>query len=146
MTGAGRRAEPWQDRDVLIVCGTTLAGFALIVTAWFGAGGTASVARQTAWLNLAVAGFAVSSIGLCLWLLRARRAVGDRRIALISLAPREEQEDPYEEKPLRRASSQHLVRAAGMVRLHRRDCPLLTGKDVTLAAAEDGELCGVCAP
>jgi hypothetical protein len=151
MTEVGRGAEPWQDRDALMVCGTTLAGLALIVTAWFGAGGTASVARQTAWLNLAVAGFAVSSIGLCLWLLRARRAVGDRRIALISLAPREEQEDSYEAKPLRRAgaadgtASPRLVRAAGMVRLHRPNCPLLAGKDVTGAAEEDGELCGVCA-
>lgn len=142
MTAVGRRAEPWHDRDLLMVCGTTLAGLALLVTAWFGAGGTASVVLQTAWLNLAVAGFAISSIGQCLWLLRARRAVGERRIALISLTPREE--DPYETKPLPRTAT-GLVRAAGMVKLHRPDCALLAGKDVTGAAAGDGELCGVCA-
>ncbi|MFD7446292.1 hypothetical protein [Streptomyces sp. NPDC059909] len=146
-TGVGGRSEPWQDRDALMVCGTTMAGLALLVTAWFGAGGTAVVARQTAWLNLAVAGFAVSAIGLCLWLLRVRRAVGERRIALISLAPREEPEDSYEATPLRRANTaqQQLVRATGMVRLHRPDCPLLDGKDVIVAAPGDGELCGVCA-
>ncbi|MEV6056678.1 hypothetical protein [Streptomyces sp. NPDC052107] len=157
MTAVGKRAEPWQDRDVLMVCGTTLAGLALLVTAWFGAGGTASVVRQTAWLNLAVAGFALAAIGQCLWLLRARRAVGERRIALISLAPQKERADSYEDsyegsyessyeaKPLRRTSTR-LVRAAGMVKLHRPDCPLLVGKDVVVAAPEAGELCGVCAP
>jgi hypothetical protein len=156
MTAVGKRAEPWQDRDVLMVCGTTLAGLALLVTAWFGAGGTASVVRQTAWLNLAVAGFALAAVGQCLWLLRARRAVAERRIALISLAPHEDQEEradsyedayegSYEAKPLRRTSTR-LVRAAGMVKLHRPDCPLLVGKDVVVAAPEAGELCGVCAP
>ncbi|MGW2563653.1 hypothetical protein ACWCXB_31405 [Streptomyces sp. NPDC001514] len=139
------RTEPWRDRDALVVCGTTLAGLALLVIAWFGAGGTASTALQTAWLNLAVAGFTVSAIGQCLWLLRARRAVGERRIGLISLAPREDPEDAYEPLPVRRGAPRHLVRATGMVRLHHPDCPLVAGKDVTVAAPEDGELCGMCA-
>ncbi|MGP3983149.1 hypothetical protein [Streptomyces sp. KR80] len=148
MNGADRRTEPWRDGDVLTVAVTTLVEVALIVGAWFGASGTASAARQAAWLNLAVAGFAVSAGGLCLWLLRLRRAVGERRVALISLAP---QEEPAPARLPRRPQasaatvSSQLVRAAGMDRLHRRDCPLVAGKDVTPAGLDDGDPCGVCA-
>jgi hypothetical protein len=151
VNGADRRAEPWRDGDILMVCATTLVGLAVIVAAWFGAGGTVSAARQAAWLNVAVAGFAVSSGGLCLWLLRARRAVGERRVALISLAPPgEPQEEPGAARPSRRAEATdttvplRLVRAAGMERLHHPECPLVAGKDVTPAGLDDGDPCGVC--
>ncbi|MBA4863790.1 hypothetical protein H1V43_20920 [Streptomyces sp. PSKA54] len=92
MNAPDRRAEPWRDGDVLTVCATTFIGLAVIVAAWFGVSGTVSATRQAAWLNAGVAGFATAAGGLCLWLLRLRRAVGERRVALISLAP---QEDPY---------------------------------------------------
>ncbi|MGP3923304.1 hypothetical protein [Streptomyces sp. 8N616] len=152
MSGAGRRPEPWRDGDVLTVCATTLIGLAVIVAAWFGASGTVSAPRQAAWLNVGVAGFAVSAGGLCLWLLRLRRAVGERRVALISLAPQEDSEEasrtaasPRPARPADTTVPLPLVRAAGMARLHHPDCPLVAGKDVTPAGLDDGEPCGVCA-
>jgi hypothetical protein len=125
----------------------------VIVAAWFGASGTVSATRQAAWLNAGMAGFAVSAGGLCLWLLRLRRAVGERRVALISLAPQEDGADetsrtarpPRHAGPTDRTIPLPLVRAAGMARLHRPDCPLVAGKDVTPARLDDGEPCGVCA-
>ncbi|MGD6748128.1 hypothetical protein ACOKM3_40520 [Streptomyces sp. BH106] len=151
MSGVDARAVPWRDRDVVTVCGTSLAGLALIVTAWFGASATVSTARQAAWLNLGVAGFAVGAGGFCLWLLRARRALGERRVSLIALAPVDDDGDARP-GPARRTGSTDdtlalpLVRAAGMDRPHRPDCPLVAGKEVTPAAVGTGEPCGVCAP
>lgn len=154
MTGVDPRAVPWRDRDVVTVCGTSLAGIALIVTAWFGASATVSTARQAAWTNLGVAGFAVGAGGLCLWLLRARRALGERRVTLIALAPADDDEDtrtgPTPRTPRTRSTDDTLalplVRAAGMDRPHRPDCPLVAGKEVTPAAVGAGEPCGVCTP
>lgn len=151
MTGIDTRAVPWRDRDVVTVCGTSLAGIALIVTAWFGASATVSTARQAAWTNLGVAGFAVGAGGLCLWLLRARRTLGERRVTLIALAPADDDEDTRPRPTPRTRSTDDtlalpLVRAEGMDRTHRPDCPLVAGKEVTPAAVGAGEPCGVCAP
>ncbi|MGX1673548.1 hypothetical protein [Streptomyces sp. NPDC055400] len=151
MSGVDGRTVPWRDRDVVTVCGTTLAGLALIVTAWFGAGGTVSTARQAAWLNLGAAGFAVCAGGLCLWLLRARRTLGERRISLIALAPVDDDEEAFPATRTHRsgpADTTHalpLVKAEGMDRLHHPDCPLVAGKDVVPVGAGGGDLCGVCA-
>ncbi|MFZ3565654.1 hypothetical protein ACOKM5_01670 [Streptomyces sp. BH097] len=151
MSGVDPRAVPWRDRDVVTVCGTSLAGLALIVTAWFGASATVSTARQAAWTNLGVAGFAVGAGGLCLWLLRARRALGERRVTLIALAPTDDDEDTRTGPAPRTTSTDDtlvlpLVRAEGMDRPHRPDCPLVAGKDVTPAAVGAGEPCRVCSP
>ncbi|RVU23032.1 hypothetical protein EOT10_18350 [Streptomyces antnestii] len=161
------RTVPWRDRDVMTVCGTSLAGLALLVTSWFGASAEVSTARQAAWLNLGVAGFAVCAGGFCLWLLRARRTLGERRVALIALAPADDEDtsagDTYAGDTSARDTHAHttrtprpgpaddtlalpLVRAQGMDRVHHPDCPLVAGKDVTPAAPGAGEPCGVCAP
>ncbi|WP_425825366.1 hypothetical protein [Streptomyces fractus] len=151
MSDVDPRAVPWRDRDVVTVCGTSLAGLALIVTAWFGASATVSTARQAAWLNLGAAGFAVGAGGLCLWLLRARRTLGERRVTLIALAPADDDEFARPGTARRATSTDDtlalpLVRAEGMDHLHHPDCPLVAGKEVTPAAVGAGEPCGVCAP
>ncbi|MGH3521132.1 MAG: hypothetical protein ACRDQ7_27900 [Haloechinothrix sp.] len=138
MSGTGL---PWRDGDLVMVCLTAIAGLAAIVAAWFGASGTVSVVRQAAWLNVAVAGFAISAVGLCLWLLRLRRAIGERRVALISLDPVEDA-TPVAAAP---TAEFELVRASGMSKVHFADCPLVVGKPVQPAYAGDGEPCGVCA-
>ncbi|OAH13067.1 hypothetical protein [Streptomyces jeddahensis] len=152
MNATDRRTEPWRDGDALTVCATTLIGLAVIAGAWFGVSGTVSATRQAAWLNAGAAGFAIEAGGLCLWLLRLRRAVGERRVALISLAPQEDAQEPMRTarpprctRPTDTTVPLPLVRAAGMTRVHHPDCPLVAGKDVTPAGLDDGEPCGVCA-
>lgn len=136
------QAGPWRDADVISVCLTALVGVIMIVAAWFGAAGAASLTQQAGWATLAVAGLGVSGIGLCLWLLRLRRTIGQRRASLVSLdAPAE---------PLPAHSPRHdtaslpLVRAAGMRKVHDPGCPLVAGKDAEPAALGDGEPCAVC--
>lgn len=149
MTGGGGGRLAWRDGDIVMVSLTALAGGIAIVAAWFGAGGTATPSQQSFWLQLAIVGFAVSAVGLSLWLLRGRRAVGERRVALVSLDPGSE--PPVTEQPRRGARGVStstaplgLVRAAGMKYVHHADCPLMAGKTVQPASLGDGEPCGMC--
>lgn len=146
-TGGGRLA--WADGDIVMVSLTALVGGIAIVAAWFGAGGTATPSQQGFWLQLAIGGFAVSAAGLSLWLLRGRRAVGERRVALVSLDPGSE--PPVAEQPGRGARGVSastaplgLVRAAGMTHVHHAGCPLMAGKTALSAGLGEGEPCGVC--
>lgn len=145
MTGRDGTLMAWRDGDVLMVVLTALVCVVAIAVGWFGASGSATLTHQVAYLNLAVAGFAVFAGGNCLWLLRGRRAVGARRAALIAL----ERAEPVRQAPAAltaaTTASWQLVRGAGMRRLHQPDCPLVAGKPVDQVGLADGEPCGVCA-
>lgn len=143
MSLATGRSVAWRDGDLIVLSVTALVGAGMIATAWFGASGTARLPAQAAWLNLAVGGFGLFAAGCCVWLVRLRRAVGERRIALIALDPAEE---PVE-TPARRApvtDSLRLVRAEGMAHVHYPDCALVAGKTVVEVTLADGEPCGMC--
>lgn len=146
MTGRGGWA--WRDGDVVLLVLTAVLGLVAIIGAWFGASGATTLARQAVWLEAAMGGFAVAGVGMCLWIMRGRRAIGERRAALVSLAP--EQDDPSEPAPVRRTGDMtaplHLVRAEGMRRVHSPDCPLVAGKAVWPADLGDGDPCTVCKP
>lgn len=144
MTGTGHPSLPWQDSDVLMVAVTAVLGLMAIVGAWFGASGSLVLRHQMVWLNIAIAGFAVTSGGLALWLLRSRRRVGERRIGLVSWEPAvaEELDDPP--APAGHTAALELVRGTGMSRVHLAECPLLDGKQALPATLADGEPCGVC--
>ncbi len=141
-----RQTGPWRDADLISVSITALIGVIMIVAAWFGAAGTASLTQQAFWATLAIAGLTVSGVGLSLWLLRLRRTIGQRRAALVSLDP----PAAAEPAPLRAhrhdTASLPLVRADGMRKVHDPVCPLVAGKDVEPAALGDGEPCAVCQP
>lgn len=146
MTGPG---WAWRDSDVVMVSVTALIGVIAIIAAWFGASGSSSLTRQSLWLNLAVAGFAVASVGLCLWLMRGRRAVGERRVSLVALDPVDDERDHPPALPRRSpidTASLELVRAPGMRRVHDPACPLVAGKRVEPASLRDGAPCAVCTP
>lgn len=131
---------------------TVLLGLITILAAWFGSSHTASLTGRMLWLNAAVAGFAVAAIGLGLWLMAGRRAVGERRFSLVSLE--EPAAEPASAKAGRRmkrgsgeTASLELVRVPGTRRVHAPDCPLVAGKQVEQAAvSETSERCGVCTP
>ncbi|WP_034269056.1 hypothetical protein [Haloechinothrix halophila] len=141
-----RQTGPWRDADLISVFLTALIGVVMIVAAWFGAAGAASLTQQAAWATLAVGGLVVSGIGLSLWLLRLRRAIGQRRVGLISLDPPAAAEPAPQPMPRHDTASLPLVRAEGMRKVHDPGCPLVAGKDVTPAAFGDGEPCAVCQP
>ncbi|MPY79407.1 MAG: hypothetical protein GEV04_13150 [Actinophytocola sp.] len=140
MTGRSDATMAWRDGDIVMLVVTALIGGIAIAAAWFGASGSATVSHQTAWLNLGVAGFAVFAGGTCLWLLRGRRAVGERRATLVAV-----EAAPPVTAPVDATASWQFVRGTGMRKLHHPGCPLLTGKPVEPAEPADGEPCGVCA-
>lgn len=133
----GTPVQPWEDGHVLQLCATSALGLVAIVVGWYGASGSALVDRQTLWLNLGVAGTVVAALGNCVWLLRGRGAVGARRRQLVSMAP-------SPSSPPAASGGAGLVRASGMARVHRADCPLVAGKKVRKAVTADGDACGVC--
>lgn len=143
----------WQDTDILLLVATALGGLIGITVAWFGASGSSDPAGQATWMSVGVAAFTTSATGNCLWLLRGRRAIGERRAGLISFEPDEADPPadpagwPDESTATGSRTTQfEFVRAEGMNRVHVPDCPLLTGKSVVPAQLGDGEPCGVCQP
>lgn len=150
MTGGSALRVPWRDGDLVAVTGAALVGLIAVLLSWFGASGSPSPAHQMMWLNLAVVGMAIFAICNCLWLMRLRRAVGQRRVGLVSLEVTEVEVGPERAAPAvgsvdRPVVSAGWVRGEGMARVHRPDCPLVAGKHVWPAHVGDGELCGVCA-
>ena len=145
---ASQPGAAWDDRDIIRMTVTSGLGLAAIVGAWFGASGTTAVGRQAIWLEVATVGFAVSAAGWSLWLLRGRRAIGEKKAALIALTPTETEEPSTPRRSPRPAATMplDLVRAPGMARVHHPECPLVAGKTVEPAAPGDGEPCQVCAP
>jgi hypothetical protein len=133
----------------MMVVFTVLFGQSAVITAWFGADRVASLTGRAMWLNVAVAGFALSAVGLGLWLMRGRRAVGERRMSLVSLGP--VAPEPAAARPPAATRSTvtapyQLVRVPGTRRIHDPACPLVAGKEVEPAAPGAGEPCGVCTP
>ena len=148
MTTPAAQREPWDDERLLGLVLATLVGLAAITAAWFGASGSTRPSTQVAWLQLGIAGLIVSAFGHVLWLLRGRRAIGRRRVALLADVPRPDARTP-EPRAARTgvpSDAQGLVRVAGLRRVHLPDCPLVAAKAVQPAAATDGAACGVCRP
>lgn len=143
---------PWQGEDVIIVSLTTLIGLLALGAGWFGASGSLSVSRQAAWLNAAVLGLVASSMGNCVWLLRGRRAIGARRVSLVSLTqtsvrgPAEAELEAAITNAVAQPSSEAaLVQVDGATRVHHLACPMLAGKTFHPAQPADGRPCGMCA-
>lgn len=137
------RAWPWGETDVVLACLLQVAGLIAIIAAWFGASQPGTLMQQSAWVHVAAAGLVVSGAGAGQWLMRGRRAVGQRREALVSL-------DPVDESPAAPSDAGieplTLVRAHGMHKVHDPSCPLVADKDVEPATVDDGEPCAVCRP
>jgi hypothetical protein len=136
---------PWGDRSLAILVGGWLCGLVGVGAGWFGASGTADVPAQMSWVDLAVAGVVVSGVTNCLWLTAGRRAVGQRRAALVDIEPPQ----PTPLRPARLAdvtTSFDFFQVPGQRMVHRPDCPLLAGKERQPATPAQGPPCGVCAP
>lgn len=136
-------ASPWRDSDLTVTALLSLLGLIAIIIAWFRANHTSSLTDEILWLNVAVTGFAVTAIGLALWLMRGRRAIGERRLSLVSFEPAVPGPAVRRQRVAR--TSSELVRVPGTRHVHDPDCPLVAGKQVEPAEAGTGQRCGVCA-
>jgi len=160
---AASRPMPWRADDLCRWVLTAGLGGVVIAVAWYFGAGEATFSQQLGPLDAAVAGLLVSGIGNVAWLLRGRRAVGERRRALIpdlesarrrrrvasaALRP----EGPRPPAGAVEAADRLFVAGAGMERFHRPGCALATGRDgwshMTRAEHERAgrRPCGVCRP
>jgi hypothetical protein len=133
------------------------AGGIVIVVAWYVCSGDATLNRQIGPLDAAVAGLVFAGLGNVMWLLRGRRALGERRRALLpDLVPRDGAIGHSADAHVGGAGSAGvegdlLVGGEGMMRFHRPDCPLAVGRSWAVVTRqlheEAGRLpCGVCDP
>src|SRR5580698_6984753 len=80
---ASNRRLLWGPDDLLRWAFAIFAGAIVIGVAWYVGAGDVSLNKQIGPTDAAVAGLLLSGLGNATWLLRGRRAVGERRQALL---------------------------------------------------------------
>jgi hypothetical protein len=144
---------PWSVDDFLHWFALLIIGLALVVAGWWMASGRGRLNDQVGPASLAVAGVILASAGHVVWVLRGRRAVGERMARVASaqwLAGNPNL--PVEPDPAVGASTDTLVVAADASTLfHLHGCPLVRDRAwpaVTRASAEAAgrSPCRVCHP
>jgi hypothetical protein len=153
MTSQEGRSLAWRDIDVMLLALCTLVGVVAWIAASVGVRHVDTVNAEIAWTNLGVVGLIVFGSGNALWLLRGRRAVGARRVALVRLesGSHERSARVVDQAPSTAPSAEPagLVQVHGSRLAHRATCPLVVAKQVEPvdAARMSGTApCGVCSP
>ena len=126
------RPEPFAATDVIVLYATTVVGLFLGLLAWWEASASVDPHDQFPWANVAVAALVVVGTGNAIWLLRARRVIGERRARLLG-------EGRHADRPATSTvmetivTTGRLVAVAGATHYHRDDCALVAGKRVRAA-------------
>jgi hypothetical protein len=139
--------SPWTPNDLLVTTGLVSVGVAFAVLGWSLASARAAVTDQVGLASLALVGVALAFVGQAVWLLRGRRAVGDRINHLLGPPPAA----PANTTVGVREQSNELVAATGLRLYHRRTCLLVPAAGCRKAARSAHEKagrrpCGVCRP
>lgn len=120
----------WGTKGLTLLIGVNGIGLSMILAGWFGAGDTAVVQRQIPWINLAIAGLALSAVNNGVWILRGRRSlvmmasrfpdrmINGRRSRIIA-------GDRADTGPV-----DWYVAGPLMTLYHRPNCPFVAGKSV----------------
>jgi len=143
----------WAAEDLIRLVLALLVGGIVVGVAWYICSGDARFNQQIGPLDAAVGGLIFAGGGNVMWLLRGRRALGERRRALMpdleaAILPagsvRPVATSPSDPSDL-------LVAGDGLVRYHRAACPLASGRSWTgMTRGEHDAMgrqpCGVCQP
>jgi hypothetical protein len=136
--------SPWSDNDLLLLVAVWILGAAFVAASYEVISGKPRFEDQAGWLSLAVAGVVVAFAGQAIWLLRGRRAVGERCHALLFAEHRVR--GSYSAL----ARSETLVAGDGLALYHRADCPMVGERwrtAVRSAHEAAGRVaCGICRP
>jgi hypothetical protein len=133
--------QPWSSEDAIRWAGSTSVGVVMVSIAWWWASGEANVLDQLPAMTLAVAGAIVACTGHALWVLRGRRAVGER-IERMSAASwiAEDYTTVVTALPL-------LVSAPESRLAHTTSCPMAVGRGFpVIDLASVVTRCGICRP
>ncbi len=142
---------PWNRADLLRWAVPTAVGAVLCIVAWAISSGQARESDQAGPLFLAIVALMVSGISHALWLLRGRRAVGERQRELCTearlLRPRDRVAPPA---AILQGAVAVLV-TPGASFIHRFECTFVANRPVRhtskAEATESGMMpCGVCKP
>ena len=144
---SGPGASPWRAEDAVRLVAVIALGMALCGLASVVASGRAAVGQQLPLVCLAVAGLVVIFYGQTAWLLRGRRAVGERARHLLGEGPTGRAGPGMAV----RSSNDLLVAGQDLTRFHRAGCPLARGQGWAPAPRATHEAsgktaCGVCRP
>jgi hypothetical protein len=153
----------WSAEDLIRLVLAVGTGGIVLVVSWYVCSGDASFNLQFGPLDVAVAGLVVAGLGNVMWLLRGRRAVGERRRALLpdpviaavigSVGETRRRLTGSGVDEIRSAGVEQelLVAGEGLVRFHRSGCALAAGRTWTISTRQEHEdagrlPCGVCKP
>jgi hypothetical protein len=122
------RPRPWSAADVGKTAAGNAVGFALILMGWFGASRHVTLAAQSRWAVLSVAGLAVAGAANAVLLREGRRAVGFgyRRFLLAPVSAA----TPVSQTA---GAVEVLVSGGSMTMFHRPECRLVAAKLVRSA-------------
>jgi hypothetical protein len=151
---AGASPLLWSPVTVTRWAAATAGGGLVVVGSWYAVSGKASWDEQRLPLSLGIASLVVASFACLSLLLAGRRAIGLRRVALLGdlpVSPVRAQRTAEAVNSSPSATSDRLVGADGLVRYHRDDCALVSGRCYPEARRAQhhavGRLpCGVCQP
>lgn len=131
---------------VVLYAAVAAVGFSLWIVGYFIVANEVVYDQQETGIILAVLGAVLSVAGGAFFLLTGRRAVTQRRVAVLGLVP------AVTAKTIAASSvSTVLVAGDGLAKYHRTDCPMAAGRDWPTADAAEHEQagrkpCGVCRP
>ena len=119
---------PWQASGFIRLVLVQIAISAVVLGAAYGAGGRADVSDQVVWLNIATLAAVFSAAANGLWLLSARRLVGERRRRLLV--------DDEADEPTHNAPASMAFAVPTLTLFHRRECTLIADKEVVAAGRD----------
>jgi hypothetical protein len=168
LTGSrsAERTEPsphsralWKADDLLRWGFMLAIGAVAIGVSWYVCAGDANFNQQIGPADAAVGGLLVAGLGNATWLLRGRRALGERRRTLLGDGPAAVQPSVRRVQEARPVSDERpsdsgelYVAGAGLERFHRSDCALAAGREGWQAMTRQGHQtagrrpCDVCQP
>jgi hypothetical protein len=144
--GPPRSLDPWTADSLARLIAVNLVGVVLIGLGWYQSSGQGDVRTELSWLEVAIAGALIAGLGNAAWLVRGRRQV---RIAVAAaMNPLFSLESVAVAAPRAGATTaQVLIWVPRTGRVHDGSCPLVSGKDVRLATAEQARTltrCEIC--
>jgi hypothetical protein len=146
----GGRSTPWTRLDAAVWTAAMAAAVAVGAWAWWEAAGTPVLSHQVPWVSGACGAFVVATAAHGSWILRGRRRIGLRCLALFPCDDNAATGDEVT-PPVLPSEARTLMAAPGLRRYHRPGCPLAQGAPFMPAERPVHEsagrlACGVCRP
>jgi hypothetical protein len=140
--------RPWSAGDVRRAVAGNALGFGCIAAGWMAAARNVTLATQSKWAVLSVAGLMVAGVANAIFLRRGRRAVGSRSGRFMMTDGSRQGPAPAVPGVI---ASGGLVAGAGLTMYHRPDCRLVIGKavqagDRAVHQEAGRQPCEVCRP